>query len=324
MNLYYKECEIGDNIAAYLDTCELSEIPDELKQWFEKTREQVAEIGVELKNELIEQLSEKDVKDYYEIAGYLTGTIASFFIGAGEAKTASKAGKLGKAKQLKIKNPSKAIGMNINEIESIKGYKIVTKTDGTKYLRRENGMTNKLEKLSVDKNDIIIKAEKKVKTRLPRSHGEWKNTMGNSKWIPENGYIPQNFNPENKTWQQILKEYKIDGIDYVNGYPDFSKISKGDVTITGFSNQRYGKGGNFDKADEALALLRTKKGKPCTADDVTLWREKNKYTWHEEVDCKTMKKVPSVIHGNMSHNGGIAKMNNNNQKTQLKEVKFDD
>lgn len=36
-----------------------------------------------------------------------------------------------------------------------------------------------------------------------------------------------------------------------------------------------------------------------------------------------MKKVPSVIHGNMSHNGGIAKMNNN-QKTQLKEVKFDD
>ena len=62
---------------------------------------------------------------------------------------------------------------------------------------------------------------------------------------------------------------------------------------------------------------------PCTADDVTLWREKNKYTWHEEVDCKTMKKVPSVIHGNMSHNGGIAKMNNN-QKTQLKEVKFDD
>ena len=73
-----------------------------------------------------------------------------------------------------------------------------------------------------------------------------------------------------------------------------------------------------------MALLRTKKGKPCTADDVTLWREKNKYTWHEELDCKTMKKVPSVIHGNMSHNGGIAKMNNNNQKTQLKEVKFDD
>ena len=163
MNLYYKECEIGDNIAAYLDTCEPSEIPDELKQWFEKTREQVAEIGVELKNELIEQLSKKDVKDYYEIAGYLTGTIASFFIGAGEAKTASKAGKLGKAKQLQIKNPSKAIGMNINEIESIKGYKIVTKTDGTKYLRRENGMTNKLEKLSVDKNDIIIKVDAEVK-----------------------------------------------------------------------------------------------------------------------------------------------------------------
>ena len=73
-----------------------------------------------------------------------------------------------------------------------------------------------------------------------------------------------------------------------------------------------------------MALLRTKKGKPCTADDVILWREKNKYTWHEEVDCISMKKVPREVHGNMSHNDGIAKMNNNNQKTQLKEVKFDD
>ncbi|MBR1722407.1 MAG: hypothetical protein IJ727_08010 [Treponema sp.] len=96
VDLYYKECEIGDNIAAYLDTCEPSEIPDDLKQWFTSSKKQAEEFVGALKDDIIEQLSEKDVKDYYELAGYLTGTIASFFIGTGEAKVASKAGKAGK------------------------------------------------------------------------------------------------------------------------------------------------------------------------------------------------------------------------------------
>ena len=53
-----------------------------------------------------------------------------------------------------------------------------------------------------------------------------------------------------------------------------------------------------------------------------LRREEHKYTWHEEADCKSMKKVPLVIHGNMSHNGGIS--TKNKMKKQMSEVLFDD
>lgn len=96
VDLYYKECEVGDDIAAYLDNCSPEQIPEDFRNWFNKSKEQVKEIGLELKKEVIRQLSEKDVKEYYEMFGYLTGTIASFFIGAGEAKAASEAGKAGK------------------------------------------------------------------------------------------------------------------------------------------------------------------------------------------------------------------------------------
>ena len=96
VDLYYKECEVGDDIAAYLDNCSPEQIPEDFRNWFNKSKEQVKEIGLELKKEVIRQLSEKDVKEYYETFGYLTGTIASLFIGAGEAKAALKAGKAGK------------------------------------------------------------------------------------------------------------------------------------------------------------------------------------------------------------------------------------
>ena len=100
VDLYYKECEVGDDIAAYLDNCSPEQIPEDFRNWFNKSKEQVKEIGLELKKEVIRQLSEKDVKEYYETFGYLTGTIASFFIGAGEAKAASEAGKVGNATRI--------------------------------------------------------------------------------------------------------------------------------------------------------------------------------------------------------------------------------
>ena len=29
-------------------------------------------------------------------------------------------------------------------------------------------------------------------------------------------------------------------------------------------------------------------------------------TWHGDPDCQTMMKVPSILHGNMAHNGGVS------------------
>ncbi|HEY9061744.1 MAG TPA: HNH endonuclease [Pseudobacteroides sp.] len=133
---------------------------------------------------------------------------------------------------------------------------------------------------------------------IPKSEGYWTNAIGNSKWVPNSDKIPGKANPHNKTWGQILATYGIDGIEYREGEPDFSILSRGTVGIEGFSQDRDK---NFTKADEAEAKKRN-----CSPEAVYDWRKENGYTWHERRDCKTMDKVPSAVHNNMSHSGGIS------------------
>ena len=132
----------------------------------------------------------------------------------------------------------------------------------------------------------------------PIENGKWEGERGDSKWIPDLDYVPLKKNPEQKTWGEILKQYGIDGIVFKDGEPDFSEISKGDVEIEPFSTNRDD---NFDRADIELA-----KQKGCTPEEVAKWRKEHGYTWHECKDMKTMQKVPSIIHNNVSHSGGIS------------------
>ena len=133
--------------------------------------------------------------------------------------------------------------------------------------------------------------------------GHWEGERGNSKWFPNRDEIPKNplTNPDGLTWGQILDKYGIDGIEFKNGEPDFSPVAKGTVEIDHFTDNGYGKGGNFDQACERLAEQRG-----CTKEEVKAWMKENKYTWHERSDCKTMDKVPTEIHGNIRHSGGIS------------------
>lgn len=133
--------------------------------------------------------------------------------------------------------------------------------------------------------------------------GHWEGERGNSKWFPNRDEIPKNplTNPDGLTWGQILDKYGIDGIEFKNGEPDFSPVAKGTVEIDHFTDNRYGKGGNFDQTCERLAEQRG-----CTKEEVKVWMKENKYTWHERSDCKTMDKVPTEIHGNIRHSGGIS------------------
>lgn len=129
-------------------------------------------------------------------------------------------------------------------------------------------------------------------------NGHWEEDRGNSKWIPDGGTIPTRYNPDGLTWDEILEKHVIDGIEYKDGEPDFSPVSKGEVTIDDFTDDRIS---NFTQADEALA-----KQRGCSPDEVKKWREENGYTWHECRDCETMQKVPRVVHNNMDHSGGIS------------------
>lgn len=138
----------------------------------------------------------------------------------------------------------------------------------------------------------------------PREGGCWEEERGDSKWIPDPNTIPQKANPEQKPWNEMLKSYGIDGIPFKDGEPDFSEISKGDVEISSFTESRTD---NFDNADIELA-----KQKGYTPDEVAKWRKEHGYTWHECKDMKTMQKVPSEVHNNIPHSGGISAIKKEN------------
>lgn len=133
--------------------------------------------------------------------------------------------------------------------------------------------------------------------------GKWDGQRGNSTWLPNRDEIPKNplTNPDGLTWDEILDKYGIDGIKFKFGEPDFSLVIKGTVKIDNFTENRYGKGGNFDQACEKLAEQRH-----CTKEEIKTWMKENNYTWHERSDCKTMDKVPIEVHGNIRHSGGIS------------------
>lgn len=139
--------------------------------------------------------------------------------------------------------------------------------------------------------------------------GNWTGERGNSKWIPEKDFVPSNpcTNPNQLSWDMINKKYNIDGVNFNNGQPDFLEISKGNVEIDNFTENRFGKGGNFDQAAEKLS---EKTG--YSKSEIKEWMKDNKYTWHECNDCRTMQKVPTEVHGNISHTGGIAEIKSAN------------
>lgn len=157
----------------------------------------------------------------------------------------------------------------------------------------------KIETTMFEKLDAKINIESKGV--LPRNGGEWSGEPGDSEWKPDPAVEPgdrHGTNPEHKTWEQIMKEYDFESIPFRDGEPDFSEVSKGEVQIDDFTEDRQS---NFDQADEKLAEQRG-----CTPEEVAKWREEHKYTWHECKDCKTMQKVPTEVHGNVPHSGGIS------------------
>lgn len=132
-----------------------------------------------------------------------------------------------------------------------------------------------------------------------RSNGEWDGEPGDSK-----------FRPEKQEAKEALERYKQDGVDYIDGEPDFSKVSEATVEIDNMTSERYGLGNNFDQANQKCAEKWNKEAKDgktdWTAREVENWRKENHYTWHERLDRKTMDLVQSDIHEECKHYGGVA------------------
>jgi hypothetical protein len=96
-----------------------------------------------------------------------------------------------------------------------------------------------------------------------------------------------------------MDKHDVKDVRFKDGYPDFSEISKGDVRIDDFSTDRTK---NFAQADMKFA-----EQKNMAPEDVSSWRKENRHTWHECEDMRTMQLVPSEVHGNIAHSGGVSR-----------------
>lgn len=132
-------------------------------------------------------------------------------------------------------------------------------------------------------------------------NGSWEGERGESKFVP---------NPETEQGQkaaEVLKANNLDGIEYRNGEPDFSKCSESTVNIDNMTSDRVN---NFAQADIKCAeqwSADNKDGKAeWAARDVSDYRHENRFSWHERCDTKTMDLVSMDIHKFFKHSGGVA------------------
>lgn len=146
----------------------------------------------------------------------------------------------------------------------------------------------------------------------PTKLGDWEGEKGESEFKPSS---------ETEAGQaaiEKLAEKGMDGIEYKNAEPDFSKCSEATVQIDHMTENRINyvdaegnmQIGNFSKADEKCAEQWKSTGKDGKEDwsarDVADWRHENKCSWHERCDTKTMDMVSQDIHGYFIHSGGVS------------------
>ena len=101
----------------------------------------------------------------------------------------------------------------------------------------------------------------------------------------------------NRKLKKVFESADKNNVPYVIVLGE-NEVNEGTIEIKDFCEDRSD---NFDKADIALAKIHG-----CMPGEVKKWRKEHGYTWHECRDMKTMQKVPSIIHNNISHSGGIS------------------
>ncbi|MCG0047122.1 HNH endonuclease [Priestia aryabhattai] len=130
--------------------------------------------------------------------------------------------------------------------------------------------------------------------------------------------------PPDTKLKAILDEGGIKGIQYKNGVPDFSPVSKAEVEINHMVGGIGGNGSaarrlNFTQADEKLAeqlnsspeLAREfgMESGEITWKQIEKYRRAHKLTWHELNDVKTVQLVPTEINSKFGHLGGVGEIN---------------
>lgn len=124
---------------------------------------------------------------------------------------------------------------------------------------------------------------------LPKD-GKWIGNPGDSKFISNNEIV-----------NKILNQFGLDGIEYSNGVPDFSRCAVETVEIDGMTSDRDK---NYRQFCKKCAEKWSEEGRISTSRDVAEYKTVNNLDFHECSDMKTCQLVPSEIHECFRHAGG--------------------
>lgn len=124
---------------------------------------------------------------------------------------------------------------------------------------------------------------------LPKN-GEWTGDPGDSKFITYNEEV-----------NKVLEKYGLDGIEYKDGIPDFSRCA---VVSLEIDNMTSNLPTNYRQFCKKCAEKWTEEGKDSVSRDVADYKTENNLDFHECSDMKTCQLVPSEIHECFTHAGG--------------------
>lgn len=141
-------------------------------------------------------------------------------------------------------------------------------------------------------NDII--------SQTPINNGNWSGDRGNSVWLPHD--------------EEVLRDLRyygssIEGIEYLNGYPDFAPVQ---VFESRLSVLLYDRDDDYQFTDCNLELLDFLNNHPdlisyfddTQLSEIARGQNPRGYTWHHDVQSGRMQLVPTSIHRNCPHYGG--------------------
>ncbi|OPX42037.1 hypothetical protein CLHUN_40960 [Ruminiclostridium hungatei] len=139
--------------------------------------------------------------------------------------------------------------------------------------------------------------------------------ISGDQFIPNPDTIPGKFNPDGLSMEEILGKYGVGSIPMnKNGTPDFSNVSVADVPIS-MKNLEFdvegvlsGQISNKEFSD-LLRDINYANAETALPEGTTLNSLKEQFgvllTPHEDLSMKRVFYVPSEIHGNLGHTGGI-------------------
>jgi len=150
--------------------------------------------------------------------------------------------------------------------------------------------------------------------RTPISYGYWTGERGNSKFVVTDEGIEKylqnggfkDINSDREIIKSLFKKYRINGIKYKNGIPDFSPVCEFSTKITEPLTGEFEN--NWPVLHKILAEAMSKKKylgkKDWTNKDVKDYVSKNWLVLHESIDGK-VQLVHSYLHNGLFTHCGL-------------------